>query len=86
MFSHAGIEEWLGGATIHDVAGDEYGHIPTYKSIPIVSLDALQKASREFGDIEDYETLADWLNDYGLDWLQSAMKLTYDQAKSEVGS
>jgi hypothetical protein len=72
IFNKKGAEDWLGGAEIEDAVGNEYGWLPTFKSIPIISVSALADAVREeYG--EDY---AEWIESCGLGLLQKAMRLT----------
>ena len=79
LFTKAGAQEWLYDATILDAEPNEYGGLPSLKSLPIVSIDALVAVSKAMPSIEEYESLADWLDDHGLDLLQSAMRLTQSQ-------
>lgn len=57
-------------------------HVPTYKSIPIVSVESLMTASADLPSAEDYETMADWLDEFGLELLQTAMAIEHATTQS----
>lgn len=84
LFDHKGRKDWLEGNAGEFVEGDEYGHVPTYKSIPILSVESLVQAAKALPDVSDYENVSDWLEEHGLDLLQSAMALTQNAKPWEV--
>lgn len=85
VFNAKGVADFLGDADILDVGGDEYGHIPTFDSIELISLEDLQAISRTLPGTDDYENLADWLSDHGLDLLQGAFDLAMERRDARNG-
>lgn len=72
VFNVAGAKDWLSGAEIVPAEGNEYGWLPTFKSIPILSVSALIDTLREYD-----EEVAEWFeNSDTLRILQDAMRLT----------
>lgn len=72
VFNVAGAKDWLSGAEIVPAEGNEYGWLPTFKSIPILSVSALIDTLREYD-----EEVAEWFeNSDTLRILQDVMRLT----------
>lgn len=76
LFNRKGVKDFLDGNYGKRVAGDEYGCLPTLKSIPIISIDSLLKAARELEFHEGSEVfLLSFLEDDGLNLLQRAIAI-----------
>lgn len=78
VFNKQGAKDFLDGKKGTLVSGDDYGHIPSFRSIPILSVESLIEASKNFEVVigeDGWETLGDWLEDNGLALLQSAIRI-----------
>lgn len=80
VFDKPGASEWLYGRQAEVVDGNEYGHLPTWKSIEIFSMEDLADAfSEQYGDL-----LADLSPEDLLHVVQSAMRKCRARSKKEV--
>lgn len=86
-FNPEGRKEWVSREP-RDVSPDEYGVIPSASSFEMFSLDDLKEAADEWGkplDVTEYETISDWLDDVGLQLLQSAFRKCRARERGATG-
>src|SRR3990167_1294124 len=75
VFNEKGAAEWLQGIPIQDVEGDEYGHLPSYRSFEIISVEDMKTVASDLPDVHEYSSLCEWLCDHGLTLLQESFRL-----------
>ncbi len=81
FYNSEGARDWCRGSVTEKAPkGDEYGgNNGAGIALPLFDVADLVEESKSLEPISEYDSLADWLEDFGLDLIQGALRRSHER-------